>query len=119
MSDIFMILMYSLFGCSLLPAILLALAQIVKGGQWVSRSDWLTFLVPGPIWFLLMYTNMKSKSLSNLIEVMIIQVAMVVLVLAVILIRSKQTKWYHSWHGLIVAAIIALGVYVIVPCLPE
>jgi hypothetical protein len=82
--------------------------------------DWVTILSPGIMWILLVASDVRSKSLSNLVELLIIHVILLILSLFIVFIRCTQrSSLYQWWYGASLVNIAAFAIYFSVPCLPE
>jgi hypothetical protein len=82
--------------------------------------DWVTIISPGIVWILLAESNVRPKSLSNLVELLIIQVTLFFLCLFIIFIRCTQrSSLYQWWYGACLVNVLAFVLYFSVPGLPE
>lgn len=88
------------------------------------RVDWhawelLAFVLPFSLWAVLVYVNDAGKSLSNLVEpfVFVPAIPMAVLARAIVGRRYDQTRL--AAFLIVLLCLVAAGVYLLMPALPE
>ena len=118
--SITMVLVMIVFS-GLVPAIIYAIWSRTKSGKDKHKlKDLLLAFVPGAIWIFLILLNVRVKSLSNgVIEIVLLQVMLIILMSIVIVLRSKQSKWYDWKYGVSAGMVLAMAIYYIMPTLPE
>lgn len=79
----------------------------------------LAFVIPFIVWMLLLFSELESKSLSNLGEPVYISLAVVLaaLIRAIVGARVSERAFANSLLGGLCA--VAALIYFFVPCLPE
>ena len=96
----------------------LVMAAIVSAVRRATRVDWLTSIVPQLLWFALAASGIGVKSLSNLIELLILSVLLAG-ILSLRLFLDTEIPSRAAWIGFLVGCLSSVAVYFAVPLLPE
>jgi hypothetical protein len=81
--------------------------------------EFLALVIPYFVWLGLMLSGLKPKSLSNLVEPILIGIAAPVLALLRIGLSRKMDERLLAAGLITILSLVAGAVYWIVPCLPE
>jgi len=97
-------------------------APIIYLGRHRAKWHWaevLVFFAPFWTWVALMFTDMRPKSLANLIELLYVAVGVPVAALIRVILGRREPLWLYS--GVLIALLCALAVilYLTTPALPE
>ncbi|BBI99440.1 hypothetical protein FGKAn22_11330 [Ferrigenium kumadai] len=100
-------------------ALLVAAFVRLKRERQMTGYDFLTVLLPFVLWWTLAITGWKTKSLSNLIEPLSLVVLVPLLFSARAFAVSYSTNHARSVGAFALSLLLAGGLYVFVPVLPE
>jgi hypothetical protein len=81
--------------------------------------EFLALVIPYFVWLGLMLSDFKPKSLSNLVEPILIGFAVPVLALLRVSLSRKMDERLLAAGLITILSLVAVAVYWVVPCLPE
>jgi hypothetical protein len=98
--------------------LIVALIFLVRARAW-TLWDTLSLIVPVALWFLLIGTGLRSKSLSNLAELFLLFLIVGVCLLVRAVAFRSQSNVRRSQFALTIALIASVTIYASVPLLQE